>query len=353
MSEKAKIAVLFGGKSTEYDVSLTSASAVLRAMDAEKYDIFPIGISREGAWFYYQGEISDIADDTWQNDKCNLFPVLLNLSPTKKGFLCLGTSKVPNFFLPIDFAFPILHGKNGEDGTVQGAFEAAQIPVIGCGTLSSALCMDKDRSHRLAELAGIKTPRAVSFTKKTYKEALREIRQTLSYPLFVKPVRSGSSIGISKIAIEAELEPALLHAFLYDSEVIVEEEITGCEVGCAVMGTDELTIGRVDEIEISSGFFDYHEKYTLETSDIHMPARIDAATEERIKETAAKIYRVLHCSGFARVDMFLTTDGEIVFNEVNTIPGMTSHSRFPNMMQGIGLNFAQMIDKLIALYTQA
>lgn len=168
----------------------------------------------------------------------------------------------------------------------------------------------------------------------------------------MKPVRAGSSFGITKVTKQQELENAIQLAFEHDAEVIVEETINGFEVGCAVLGIDELIVGRVDEIELSSGFFDYTEKYTLKSSKIYMPARIDAEAEKRIQETAVTIYKALGCSGFSRVDMFYTPSGEIVFNEVNTIPGFTSHSRYPNMMKGIGLSFAQMLDKLIGLYVE-
>ena len=195
-------------------------------------------------------------------------------------------------------------------------------------------------------------PKSVTFNAYNAKSALQEIDATLTYPLFVKPVRAGSSFGITKVMEKQELDAAIAMAFEHDTEVIVEETINGFEVGCAVLGIDELTVGRVDEIELSNGFFDYTEKYTLKSSKIYIPARIDAETEKRIQKAAVTIYKALGCSGFARVDMFLTPSGEIVFNEVNTIPGFTSHSRYPNMMKGIGLSFAEMLDKLIGLYVE-
>lgn len=252
--------------------------------------------------------------------------------------------------IKVDLVFPVLHGKNGEDGTLQGLFELAGIPIVGCNTLSSALCMDKDRAHKLVSLAGISVPKSITFKCFEIKEALSEISAKLVYPLFVKPVRAGSSFGITKIFENQELDAAVELAFKHDTAVIVEEAIDGFEVGCAIFGNDDLTIGRVDEIELSKGFFDFTEKYTLQSSKIHMPARIDAETEEKVQKTAATIYKALGCSGFARVDMFLTPSEEVVFNEVNTIPGFTVHSRYPNMMKGIGLSFADMLDKLIGLY---
>jgi D-alanine---D-serine ligase len=211
--------------------------------------------------------------------------------------------------------------------------------------------MDKDRAHRLVEAAGIEIPKSVVITKCYDRGSLYDRTKDLSYPLFVKPVKAGSSFGITKIYDREGLPEAVNSAFEYDNEVIIEENIEGIEVGCAVLGNQELTVGEVDEIELTQGFFDYTEKYTLQSSQIHMPARIDRETADRIKRTAKVIYQVLGCKGFARVDMFLTPDKKIVFNEVNTIPGFTAHSRYPNMMKGIGLLFPQLLDRLIELGT--
>ena len=347
MKKKQRIAVLFGGQSSEYTVSLTSAAAVLQAIDTEEYEVIPVGISEDGTWFHYRGAYQKIEDNSWASDPENRNRVTVYYDAKVKGLLELDESRNTFSITEIDLAFPVLHGKNGEDGTVQGALELAGIPVIGCGTASSALCMDKDRAHKLVLQAGIRAPKSVAFRKEETEDALKTIKKTLSFPLFVKPVRAGSSIGISRVLNQEELEAAIQTAFQYDEDVIVEEEIPGFEVGCAVLGSDELRTGRVDEIEIAGGFFDFHEKYSLETSKIHMPARIDGRTEKKIQLTAKKIFRALGCSGFARVDMFLTPDGEIVFNEVNTIPGMTSHSRFPNMMKGVGMSFADVISAMI------
>lgn len=346
--EKKKIAVIFGGNSTEYEVSLQSAFSVFENINTAKYDIVPIGITRDGDWFHYKGRYENIADNTWTEDRDHLHPVTVSVSRSQKGFWEPCKDKCT--FVPVDLVFPILHGKNGEDGTLQGMFELAGIPLIGCGTLSSAICMDKDRAHKLVSLEGISTPKSVTFNRFGMDAALSNA--DLTYPLFVKPVRAGSSFGITKVTAQQELNDAIDLAFQHDTEVTIEEAIEGFEVGCAVLGTDTLTVGRVDEIELSDGFFDYAEKYTLKTSKIHMPARISPETEKRIQKAAVTIYKALGCSGFARADMFLTPSGEIVFNEVNTIPGFTSHSRYPNMMKGIGLSFADMLDKLISLYVE-
>lgn len=345
---KIKIAVIFGGNSTEYGVSLQSAGAVLEEINREKYEVVPIGITREGKWFRYTGSLRGLSDDTWHERTSELYPVIVCQDPSVKGVLEFH-GKEPRL-VKLDLVFPVLHGKNGEDGTLQGMFELAGIPVVGCGTLSSALCMDKDRAHKLVELAGIRTPKAVTLKEYEKETAAAKIDETLRYPVFVKPVRAGSSFGITKVNQKQELQEAIDLAFSHDTEVIAEEMVEGFEVGCAVLGIEKLMVGRVDEIELSDGFFDYTEKYTLKTSKIHMPARISEEAEKRIQEAAETIYRALGCSGFARVDMFYTPSGEIVFNEVNTIPGFTGHSRYPNMMKGIGLSFGEMLDRLIGLY---
>lgn len=348
--KKKRIAVIFGGNSTEYEVSLQSAFSVLENINTERFEVFPIGITKNGEWYHYTGTTEKISDNTWFKDHDSLYSVAVSQNRSVKGFLEFSADKWS--VITVDLVFPVLHGKNGEDGTVQGVFELAGIPVVGCNTLSSALCMDKDRAHKLVSLTGISVPKSVAFRRYEKEEAFRKIEHDLTYPLFVKPVRAGSSFGITKVSEKQKLDSAVALALEHDTEVIVEEAVDGFEVGCAILGNDVLTVGRVDEIELSDGFFDYTEKYTLQSSKIHMPARIDVKTEKRIQEAAVKIYRTLGCSGFARVDMFYTPSKEIVFNEVNTIPGFTSHSRYPNMMKGAGLPFARMLDKLIGLYAE-
>lgn len=340
---KKTIAVIFGGCSPEYEVSLQSAYSVLQHLDPQKYNVIPVGITRQGDWYRYCGKLENIPADIWWQVPRHLVRVAVSNSRSVRGLIELRNTGVS--VAPVDLAFPVLHGKNGEDGTVQGLFDLAGIPVIGCGTLASALCMDKDRAHKLVQAVGVTVPKSVSLHWGDDIDV-----SGLKYPLFVKPVHSGSSFGITKVYQQDDLKAAVALAFQHDDTVIIEENVEGFEVGCAIMGIDELTVGRVDEIELSQGFFDFTEKYTLKTSKIHMPARINASTEKRIQETAKLIYRTLGCSGFARVDMFLRPDSEIVFNEVNTIPGFTSHSRYPNMMKGIGLPFTEMLDKLIGLY---
>lgn len=341
---KKTIAIIFGGCSPEYDISLQSAHAVISHMDKEKYLPVLIGITKHGNWYYFDGNIEEIISDTW-HDSASCIPVAV-LPNRSEHALIKYTDRILEK-IPVDAAFPVLHGRNGEDGTVQGIFELAGIPVVGCGVLSSALCMDKDRAHKLARTADIAIPRSYVVEKDTDSEEVLLRAEEIGYPLFVKPIKAGSSFGVTKVLYCNELPAAVKLAFEYDDKIMIEENISGFEVGCAIIGDDVLTVGAVDEIELTDGFFDFSEKYTRKTSAIHVPARIDVSMAKQIKQIAQKIYKVLDCQGFARVDMFLSASGEIVFNEVNTIPGFTVNSRFPNMLKAIGMSFEQIITALI------
>lgn len=345
------IAIIFGGHSPEYSVSLQSAHAVIKAMVRTKYTPVLIGISHAGDWFYFDGDIEKILDDTWCND-IDCTPAMISPNRKSHNLLLLREDRVKA--IPIDGAFPVLHGRNGEDGTLQGLLELAGIPIIGCNVLASALCMDKYRAHNLVSAAGIPVPKAFLLTRQTDKQTIFAHAEKLGYPLFVKPIRTGSSYGITKVSDKNQLSAAIELAFSFDETILMEECISGFEVGCAIMGNpatgeENLIIGEVDEIELSEGFFDFTEKYTLKTSAIHVPARITPEAAERIKQTARIIYKTLDCSGFARVDMFFSASCKIIFNEVNTIPGFTTHSRFPNMMKAAGISFEDMISKMIEM----
>lgn len=328
---KKRILILYGGCSTEHGVSLESARAVLEHLDGRKYQPLPVRISREGRW-------------TFQGRPCTL--------RLDRGAAALLLLDGGGETLEFDAAFPILHGKNGEDGTVQGLLELAGVPVVGCGALSSALCMDKHRAHLLAALAGAAVPRGAVFSRGASREALEAAAEALGYPLFVKPVRAGSSFGVTRVERPEQLAGAVEEAFRHDREILLEEAVPGFEVGCAVLGNPgetPLTVGAVDEIQLSGGFFDFDEKYTLKTSAIHCPARISPEKAAEIQEAARTVYAALDCRVFARVDFFLTPEGRVVFNEVNTIPGFTAHSRYPAMMRAAGLEFPALLDRLLEL----
>lgn len=339
-----KLAVLFGGCSPEYGVSLQSAHAVLTHLDPAKYEPVPVGITRDGRWFWYSGGYDALLDDTWHTRHC--VPAVLSPNRDFHGLLLLESAGLSS--LRLDAAFPVLHGKNGEDGTLQGLLELAGIPLVGCGVLSSALCMDKDLAHRVAAAAGVPTPSWTVFQAGEDFSLLRRRAAGLSLPLFVKPARAGSSFGVTRVSALSELFAAVSAALEFDNKVVIEEEVPGFEVGCAVLGRGrELFAGRPDEIELRGGFFDFTEKYNLITSKIHTPARVSPETERAIQDLAKRVYRALECAGLARVDLFLTPDGRLIFNEVNTIPGFTGHSRYPAMMAAAGLPFPRLLDRLV------
>lgn len=343
---KIKVVVFFGGCSPEYSISLSSASGVIMNIDPEIYDIRMVGITKDGEWYYYTGAVDKLLNDTWQNPH-DCTPVALSPSRSENCLLLFKKEGVER--ITFDIAFPVLHGCNGEDGTIQGMLEMAGIPIAGCGTLASALGMDKDRAHKLVSLAGVRVPRHLVLEKDTVLTQAESFAAEIGYPLYVKPIKAGSSFGITKVGKKEDLAHAISLAFQYDNQVLVEENIEGFEVGCAVLGNRELITGEVDEIELAGGLFDFTEKYTLKTSSIHVPARISTAKSDEIKETAKCIYRVLGCTGFTRVDMFLTPKGDVVFNEINTIPGFTEHSRYPGMMRAAGHTLKEVLTKILEL----
>ena len=345
-----KLAVIFGGKSSEYPVSLHSAASLIRSLHKDKYELIFIGISKDGEWFAYDGDVDAIEHDTWMDG--NITPCVLSCSTAQKGFLKLkedGSYET----LPVDCIFPVLHGKNGEDGTIQGLFELSGIPYVGCDHMSSAICMDKEMAHIVMENAGIPcAPYLCVYEDEhlDYRHIYEEAKAKLGLPIFIKPANAGSSFGIHKIASFDDFEESMKDAFYHDGrgKVILETTIEGFEIGCAVMGNKELFAGSVDEIETAAPFFDYEGKYQMVDSHIYCPARISKELFEEARSLALKAYRAMNCKGMTRVDMFVTPQQSIVMNEVNTIPGFTDTSRYPTMMKEAGIEFGDLLDKLIA-----
>ncbi|MGO4371665.1 D-alanine--D-serine ligase VanG [Paenibacillus sp. 2TAB19] len=339
------IAVLFGGKSTEYGVSLQSAASVIDHLDRSKYAVIMLGITREGAWYRYNGSTDEIRNDRWHYH-ASCIPAFLSPSRSIAGIVELTGTEYRT--VSVDAVIPVLHGRNGEDGTVQGLLELSGIPFIGCDTMSSAISMDKAIASTLVRAAGIQTAASVTVWESEDWEAAAGEAMKLGFPLYVKPSRSGSSFGITKAYDLAALLQGIREAFSHDGKVIIEQNIDGFEVGCAVLGSgEEPFIAEIDEIELAGEFFDYDEKYSLRTSQIRLPARLEAGIAEQVRAAAQIIYKTLGCSGLARVDMFVTNDGRIVFNEVNTMPGFTASSRYPNMMRHSGVSYPQLMDRLI------
>lgn len=337
---RLKIAVLFGGCSEEHDVSVKSAREVADNINLDKYEPVYIGITRSGDWLLCDGPRFG-----WENDNCRTVVI----SPSRKthGLLLINEGKCETLYL--DAAFPVLHGKTGEDGAMQGLLELSGIPYAGCDVQSSALCMDKSLAYILTKNAGIATPEFMVFNREETIDL-----NSLKYPVFVKPARSGSSFGVTRVNCEEEISIAVDSAKRYDSKIIIEQAVSGCEVGCAVLGNSpDLITGEVDQINLSHGFFRIHQENSPETgsenSKITVPASLLLEKRRQIQETSKKIYTALGCRGLARVDMFLRENGQIVLNEVNTLPGFTSYSRYPRMMAAAGITLPEIIDRCITL----
>ncbi|HEX4218587.1 MAG TPA: D-alanine--(R)-lactate ligase VanA-Sc [Acidimicrobiales bacterium] len=338
--DRLKVAVIFGGSSEEHPISVKSAQEVAKHLDLEKYEPFYIGITTSGAW-----KLCDGPDPQWETDRCR--PAVLSPDTSVHGLLVLEQGQYT--FIRLDVVFPVLHGKLGEDGAMQGLLELSGIPYVGCDVQSSALCMDKSLAYIVARSAGIRVP---NFCTVTENEDIDP--EQLTYPVFVKPARSGSSFGVSKVCRKEELQSALESARRYDSKVLIEEAVVGCEVGCAVLGNDlDLIAGEVDRIALSHGFFRIHQESEPESGSENstpiVPADISAEARVFVQQTAKDVYRALGCRGLSRVDMFLKNDGTVVLNEVNTLPGMTSYSRYPRMMAAAGLPLAEVIDRVVSL----
>lgn len=349
--ERKKIAVLFGGCSSEHEVSRVSAASVIRNLPKEKYEPILIGITKDGRWYLYNGPLEALEDGSWELNKGNrtAFP-----SPDRSigGIAVRG----PDGFqtVPVDCVFPVLHGKNGEDGTVQGLLELSGIPFVGCKTLSSAVCMDKAVTHTLLSAAGIKQANYLWFFSHKYKTGAEKIKRKISarlgYPVFVKPANAGSSIGVSKVSCEEELDQAVAKAAHEDEKIVIEEAVTGQEIECAVLGNLEPEAApMVGEISASAQFYDYDDKYKSGKSRLFIPARLDPAAAEELRSAAVRAYWILGCKGFARVDFFVRGGKEILLNELNTIPGFTSISMYPKLWEASGLPYGELLDRLIQL----
>ncbi|AXB44747.1 D-alanine--(R)-lactate ligase [Amycolatopsis albispora] len=337
---RLQVGILFGGASEEHPVSVKSAREVAKHLDLGKYEPYWIGITRSGAWKLCEGPSAD-----WENGDTQ--PVVLSPDSGFRGLLVLDHGKYEA--IGVDLVLPVLHGKLGEDGAIQGLLELSGIPYAGCDVPSSAVCMDKSLAYVVARDAGIPTPK---FWIVTPGQAIDP--GELNYPVFVKPARSGSSFGVTKVASPEELSSAVKTAREFDSKVLIEAAVEGSEVGCAILGYGpDLTAGEVDQITLSHGFFQIHQESNPESgsenSTIVVPADIPAETRARVQETAKAIYRALGCGGLARVDMFLTEAGEVILNEVNTLPGLTSYSRYPRMMAAAGLPMAALLDRIVSL----
>lgn len=336
---KLKVAILFGGCSEEHNVSIKSAREIAAHIDSGKYDPIYIGITKSGVW-----KICEKPSADWETGDC--IPAVI--SPDKETHGLLITQK-PEHKHHIDVVFPVLHGKSGEDGSIQGLLELSGIPYIGCDIQSSAICMDKSLTYIMVKNAGIAVPEFW-----IWDDDKRLAADTFTYPIFVKPARSGSTFGVTKVNSPDELDAAIKSARRYDTKVLIEQAISGVETGCAVLGTgSNLIVGELDQIRLSRGIFHIHQEAAPEKGSenavITVPAGLSLEERGQIQETAKNIYQALGCSGLARVDLFLEDSGRVVLNEVNTLPGFTSYSRYPRMMNAAGITLTDLIDRLIVL----
>ncbi|MEA5050838.1 MAG: D-alanine--D-alanine ligase family protein [Oscillospiraceae bacterium] len=349
--ERLKVAVIFGGASSEYEVSLLSAASVLRNMSADRFETVRIGITKQGRWYKYDGPVEKIEDGSWVRDIDLLTPCVISPDRGVRGLVTFFNGSYKNE--PVDVAFPVLHGKNGEDGTIQGLFTLAGIPFVGCDVLSSAACMDKAVTSTLLDHAGIPHTAWAAVRPADLADfgALeKELSQKLGYPIFVKPANAGSSVGVTKAHDAAELRRALELAFRYDVKAVAERTVAGKELEVAVLGNDMPEASVVGEIVPCNEFYDYDAKYLANKSETLIPARITEAQARTIRETAVEAYRALGCAGLARVDFLMDgATGDIYLNELNTIPGFTSISMYPKLMEASGTAYARLIERLVAL----
>jgi D-alanine-D-alanine ligase len=347
--------VLFGGASPEHEVSLRSAEYILHNIDPDKYQVYAVGITKEGVWKYYPSrDYSLLPKNTWQEAEGVSDAVL---SPSRgQGLLILRDSGIEH--VHIDCCFPVLHGENGEDGSIQGLMQLSGIPCVGPDMTASASCMDKTITKLLVGETGVRQANWYLARRRRIEQHLdavvADIEQGADYPLFVKPSGTGSSVGVSKVKNTEELKAALQKAAKYDSKILVEEFISGHEVEVAVLGNDEPIASVVGEVIAGAEFYDYEAKYHSNESRTEIPADIPQEAAERLRQAAITVYQAMGCKGMSRVDFFLTYEGnEVVFNEINTLPGFTSISMYPKLFEAYGIPGKNLVDELIRLAMEA
>ncbi|MBE6783480.1 MAG: D-alanine--D-alanine ligase [Ruminococcaceae bacterium] len=345
-----KVLVVFGGVSSEHDVSTVSAKFVIENIPSDKYEVLMLGITKQGEWFKYTGKTENLPEDKWTEDKENLTKAVISPDSATHGLLVFEEDGVKTEY--IDVVFPVMHGKNGEDGTIQGLMQLAGIPYVGCDCASSAVCMDKTLTNTVADCAGIPQAKWIGVTKYEYSldedKILDKAEEYLGYPIFVKPANAGSSVGVTKVSSRENFKDAMTTAFNEDSKLVLEEGIVGKEVECAVMGNNEPVAGQVGELVPANEFYDFEAKYISDASKLFIPARLSDEMLEKVKKAACNAYKALGCSGLARVDFFVReSDGNIMLNEPNTLPGFTSISMYPKLMKAAGIESGDLLSKLI------
>lgn len=344
---KLKLAVIFGGMSTEHDVSIVSGTSVIRKLDKEKYDIFAIYIDKEGYWYEYNPcEKQYKVGDNIDNIKNINNPI--------------------EYIRKMDCIFPVLHGLYGEDGSIQGLFELIKVPYVGCKVLASSISMDKVYTKIIFEKAGLNQAKYIyirenngkyiyvddNFNETIYflDEVCKIIEEKLKYPMFIKPSNSGSSVGINKVKDIQELEKAIDYAAKFDKKILIEEGINGREIECAVLGNEEVEASCIGEILSAEEFYSYDSKYNNNESVTVIPANMPKEISDKIKKLAIKAFKAVNGSGLSRVDFFIEKDtNKIIINEINTLPGFTNISMYPKLFEAVGINYSNLLDKMIEL----
>lgn len=354
MREKLNLIIMFGGVSSEHDVSCVSAASVLEHIDEEKYNVYRVGITKEGNWFLTSSPVVSISNGSWEQDKGNR-PVSILPHREDENIMVENPDGSYEKFRA-DVVFPVLHGRNGEDGTMQGLLQIADIPFVGSGTAASAASMDKGitkaviAQHGIVDQAECCISSRSAYNRDKDGEAAR-IKAFFKgeLPLFVKPANAGSSVGISKVKSYEDLKTALDVAFAEDSKVLVEETITGREIEVAVLGNDQPQASCIGEIFAANEFYDYNAKYENQQSRTGIVKDLSEDKENEIRRTAVDVYEAMGCKGLSRVDFFLEKSGRVVFNEINTLPGFTQISMYPKLWEECGVSYSELIDRLIEL----
>ncbi len=345
--DKKTIAVLFGGASSEHDISCISAKSIIKNINYDKYNVVLVGITKQGRWFIFNDDIELLPNDEWTKSK-SLIPAFISPDTGVRGLV---TAK--GDIIKLDAVFPVLHGKNGEDGTLQGLLQLAQLPYVGCDATSSGVCMDKAVANAVADAFDIPQAKWCAVSEYSYRKApeaeLDAAEAKLGYPIFVKPANAGSSVGISKAHNREELKNALEVAFKEDKKAVLEEFIDGFEVECAVLGNNEPVAGEVGQIVACAEFYDFDAKYNS-PSELYIPAQLSEEKRNEVRAQALKAFKALGCEGMSRVDFFVTKDdGRVLLNEINTIPGYTDISMYPKLFEAVGVPYKELIERLIDL----
>ncbi len=346
--EKTKIALLFGGRSAEHDVSLRSARSVFEALDRNKYHVIPILITNEGTWYVRPEEQSSFNSGAKLDEKSRLMP---SADPAHRGLLRLNGSGGYDL-MPVDVVFPVLHGTFGEDGTVQGLLELGNLPYVGCGVLASSVGMDKILMKAAFRDIGLTVGPFFWFLRSEWKKDTNKILERLRssrFPVFVKPANLGSSVGISRVNGPSGLKGAVDIAASYDRKILVEDGIDGRELEVSVLGNDDPIASLPGEIISHAEFYDYEEKYLQDTAELKIPVELPQEITEAARKAAVTAFRAVDGSGLARVDLFLTQQNQIIVNEINTMPGFTSISMYPKLWEATGLSYPKLLDRLLEL----